>query len=406
MVATLARFGAGNYAVNSQRSFDAWGQIRNGAPTGDPPNRHCASLGHQQDNESGLIYMRARYYDATNGRFLSQDSEFAGQNWYAYCFNNPVSYLDASGNLPFDITGPIFFFFLGVFASWLAGGLMEGEWGKPHAKDWVVGIVLGSIQAIKAINKAFASVDDKLIDDVVKIAEDPATVAAEKSEAGSAIDESLMEDGMLIELLGEINQIPVDVISRILRYRNRRLADYRTAILWLAFGELYNLSWWVFDQSSSWLLTTLFKCVAFDAVVLGIVLTVRRWRSYGEVGLKFQAPEIGETTDIAATKKKLDNRWRTPIGPSAMMFCIICGQIVHLGMWALEGRASSLRFAACTVRYIRRAYDRICLHRSSHIPSCSNPSRATPSLKFNLGIGTNKSDLRYSRQQNCHRLDH
>jgi len=97
MVATLARSGS-TFTLNNKRSFDAWGQIRNGAQTGDPKNRYCGSLGHQQDDESGLIYMRARYYEPGSGRFISEDPSLAGSNFFSYCSQNPVNLTDSSGN--------------------------------------------------------------------------------------------------------------------------------------------------------------------------------------------------------------------------------------------------------------------------------------------------------------------
>ena len=65
-VATLSRSGTG-YAVNDRRSYDAWGAVRAQQSAGDPKLRYCASLGHKQDDESGLVYMRARYYEPASG---------------------------------------------------------------------------------------------------------------------------------------------------------------------------------------------------------------------------------------------------------------------------------------------------------------------------------------------------
>ncbi|RYD72036.1 MAG: RHS repeat-associated core domain-containing protein, partial [Verrucomicrobiaceae bacterium] len=55
------------------------------------------SLGHRKDDETGLIYMRARYYDPQVGRFTSEDPARSGRNWYAYASNNPVSRNDPTG---------------------------------------------------------------------------------------------------------------------------------------------------------------------------------------------------------------------------------------------------------------------------------------------------------------------
>ncbi len=81
MTATLSRYSSNSYAVNNQRSYDTWGIVRSGATTSDPKNRYCGNLGHQQDDESGLVYMRARYYEPTSGRFISQDLVRNGFNW-------------------------------------------------------------------------------------------------------------------------------------------------------------------------------------------------------------------------------------------------------------------------------------------------------------------------------------
>ncbi len=51
---------------------------------------------------TGLYYLRARYYDPGNGRFLSQDPlGFAGgdDNLYRYVFNSPIQLLDPTGTI-------------------------------------------------------------------------------------------------------------------------------------------------------------------------------------------------------------------------------------------------------------------------------------------------------------------
>ena len=97
-VATLSRAGTG-YAVNDRRSYDAWGVVRAQQSGGDPKLRYCASLGHKQDDESGLVYMRARYYEPSSGRFVSEDPAKHGWNWFAYCGNNPINYVDQAGTV-------------------------------------------------------------------------------------------------------------------------------------------------------------------------------------------------------------------------------------------------------------------------------------------------------------------
>lgn len=101
MIATLSRNGTGN-TIENNRSYDVWGSMRsssslNPSAMNGPNNRYCANLGHKQDDESDLIYMRARYYESGTGRFISEDPARDGSNWFGYCGNEPVSKHDPSG---------------------------------------------------------------------------------------------------------------------------------------------------------------------------------------------------------------------------------------------------------------------------------------------------------------------
>ncbi len=55
--------------------------------------------GRRFDIETGLYYYRARYYNPHIGRFMQTDpvGYDAGINWYLYCGNNPVAFVDPSG---------------------------------------------------------------------------------------------------------------------------------------------------------------------------------------------------------------------------------------------------------------------------------------------------------------------
>jgi RHS repeat-associated protein len=98
MVATLTKnTGGTSWNIGDERSYDVWGSVRSGAATGGPNGRYCANLGHVQDDESGLIYMRARYYEPESGRFVSEDSARDGDNWFIYSGNNPIKFVDPHG---------------------------------------------------------------------------------------------------------------------------------------------------------------------------------------------------------------------------------------------------------------------------------------------------------------------
>ncbi len=105
MVSTLTRQGSGGFAYSALRTYNAWGIVRRGALTGDPRGRYCVNLGHKQDDESEFIYMRARYYDATRGRFTSEDAKSIGRKWFAYCSDCPTCRADNTGADDFSLGG-------------------------------------------------------------------------------------------------------------------------------------------------------------------------------------------------------------------------------------------------------------------------------------------------------------
>jgi len=53
--------------------------------------------GEYTDQETGLIYLRARMYDSQTGRFINEDPVKDGLNWYVYCDGNPVNRIDPNG---------------------------------------------------------------------------------------------------------------------------------------------------------------------------------------------------------------------------------------------------------------------------------------------------------------------
>lgn len=118
-VGTLGRSGS-SWTLGDERAYDAWGKVRSGLATGAPSARYCASLGHVQDDESELVYMRARYYEPGTGRFVSEDTARHGFNWYSYCGNNPVNRTDNSGKEFNDVS---YYTVLGMGALFAVGFL-------------------------------------------------------------------------------------------------------------------------------------------------------------------------------------------------------------------------------------------------------------------------------------------
>ncbi|MEK6954384.1 MAG: RHS repeat-associated core domain-containing protein [Candidatus Micrarchaeota archaeon] len=91
---------AGNEKAASRISYDAFGS---------PSSASALFTGiHNLDTGTGLYYMKARFYDPTNGRFTSPDM-LAGNgqspqtlNRYSYVVNNPIRFTDPTGNQVMD----------------------------------------------------------------------------------------------------------------------------------------------------------------------------------------------------------------------------------------------------------------------------------------------------------------
>ena len=92
-------------------SFDPWGMRVNsdGGTVNGITNR--GFTGHEMDDEVGLVNMNARIYDPYLGRFLSADPllpdpyDMQSFNRYSYVRNNPLKYIDPTGNLEEHVDG-------------------------------------------------------------------------------------------------------------------------------------------------------------------------------------------------------------------------------------------------------------------------------------------------------------
>ena len=89
----LGAVGGLNSTAQTRYTYDAFG---NSSKTGTSENPF-GYFGQYHDAETGLIYLRARYYDPNAGRFISEDPVRDGMNWYAYAANNPVTFVDPTG---------------------------------------------------------------------------------------------------------------------------------------------------------------------------------------------------------------------------------------------------------------------------------------------------------------------
>ena len=86
--------------LTSSPKYDVYGAVRANAGTASTRQGFVGGLGHVSD-DTGLIYMQARYYDPAVGRFTSEDPGYHGVNWYIYASNNPTNRVDADGKFDF-----------------------------------------------------------------------------------------------------------------------------------------------------------------------------------------------------------------------------------------------------------------------------------------------------------------
>jgi RHS repeat-associated protein len=92
--------------VVSTYNYDAYGNRT--SSTGSVYNP-LGYAGEYTDSESGLVYLRARYYDPATQQFLSRDPlEALTEQPYSYAFGNPTNLVDPSGHfgIPLGVLCP------------------------------------------------------------------------------------------------------------------------------------------------------------------------------------------------------------------------------------------------------------------------------------------------------------
>jgi len=126
---------ATNGSIVQNYTYDSFGNTT--ASTGSLRN-YFQYTGREFDTETGLYYYRARYYDPSSGRFLSEDPvRFrAGMSFYQYTRNRPTIMRDPSGKLA-----------IGIIVGGVVGGV-EGGLGAylqgGSTTDIIVSTVVGA----------------------------------------------------------------------------------------------------------------------------------------------------------------------------------------------------------------------------------------------------------------------
>ena len=110
--------------------------------------------GYVYDEETGLYYLRSRYYNPNLGRFVNADRVFDANasvttyNQYAYCDNCPVIYLDSEGRGLF--TSLVIGFVVGALVS----GIIEAAKGG-DVEDIIISAVAGGVSGLISVIPVF-----------------------------------------------------------------------------------------------------------------------------------------------------------------------------------------------------------------------------------------------------------
>ncbi|WP_435212528.1 RHS repeat-associated core domain-containing protein [Streptomyces sp. bgisy034] len=103
----------------------------------------------REDDGTGLLYYRNRYYDPQTGRFVSQDpiGQAGGVNLYQYALSSPTTYTDPLGNSPL-IAGCVIGGLADGGLSWLTQRLSgrKVNWGQV-GQDAAIGCLSGMLGA-------------------------------------------------------------------------------------------------------------------------------------------------------------------------------------------------------------------------------------------------------------------
>ena len=150
-----------DYRLSNFQWRGVWGEVQSSLGTG---RGYCANLGHPED-ETGLVYMRARYYEPAMGRFLSEDPARDGVNWYLYADENPVNKVDFEGKVPKRVRSWLVEFIISYIMIALATvGIQANdlfEWEDSHpflsaAIEAIGGLLdtIGALQSVLALGRA------------------------------------------------------------------------------------------------------------------------------------------------------------------------------------------------------------------------------------------------------------
>lgn len=156
-----------------------------------------------KDEETGIYYYNARYYDPALGTFVSPDEVDDSLNRYGYVKNNPILYADPSGNIIITTTAIL----LGIstvafYASAVGFGVVAGGIGYDIINDHAYTIpVLNISHEPSASSERLAADTKQLGADILHGAYLAGSIAQAAMPIGQAIDNYMASRASQAEIL-------------------------------------------------------------------------------------------------------------------------------------------------------------------------------------------------------------
>ena len=144
-------------SVAATFSYTPYGDLTSHTGTADTPLRWN---GQYEDTESGLYYLRARYYDPTTAQFLSRDPlEALTRAPYGYASGDPLNGMDPSGlgcgwTSPWDCGGTVVQAVGGAVTTTATavGGFVYDHAGEISAGSGALAVILAPIPGVDVVS--------------------------------------------------------------------------------------------------------------------------------------------------------------------------------------------------------------------------------------------------------------
>lgn len=133
---------------------DIWGGMTSGPDILSGLEENLRFTSYQFDPVVRKYFAQARFYDRENGRMLAKDPVKRGLNQYRYCDNDPVDYVDPTGEVLNIVGGAVVGGFLGAVGGFVSSAISQGmsggkiDWKKARgaaANGAIVGAAQGAM---------------------------------------------------------------------------------------------------------------------------------------------------------------------------------------------------------------------------------------------------------------------